>query len=71
MLGGKMNKLKYFTKEISYIKDESKKKDMEYLINLLPEYFFVKFLISIIPLPPSNIGSDNFLPLSAFLKSII
>ena len=41
MLGGKMNKLKYFTKEIGYIKDESKKRDIEYLINLLPDYFFL------------------------------
>lgn len=35
-----MNKIKYFKKEIGYIKDESKRKDIEYLINLLPEYFF-------------------------------
>ena len=35
-----MNKLKYFTKEISYIKDDSKKRDIEYLIKLLPDYFF-------------------------------
>ena len=35
-----MNKLKYFTKEISYIKNESKKRDIEYLIKLLPDYFF-------------------------------
>ena len=41
MLGGKMNKIKYFTKEISYIKDESKRRDIEYLINLLPDYFFL------------------------------
>lgn len=40
MLGGKMNKIKYFTKEISYIGSESKKRDIEYLINLLPDYFF-------------------------------
>lgn len=40
MLGGTMNKIKYFKKEIGYIKDESKRKDIEYLINLLPEYFF-------------------------------
>ena len=40
MLGGKMNKVKYFTKEISYIKDDNKKRDIEFLINLLPEYFF-------------------------------
>ena len=43
-----MNKLKYFTKEISYIKDESKKRDIEILINLLPDYFFT--------IPPSSSG---------------
>lgn len=36
-----MNKIKYFLKEISYIKDDSKKKDLEFLINLLPDYFFL------------------------------
>lgn len=40
MLEVEMNKIKYFTKEISYIKDESKRRDIEYLINLLPDYFF-------------------------------
>ena len=35
-----MNKIKYFTKEISYVKNESKRRDLEYLINLLPDYFF-------------------------------
>ena len=40
MLGVKMNKIKYFKKEISYIKDESKRRDIEVLINLLPDYFF-------------------------------
>lgn len=35
-----MNKLKYFKQELNYIKSESKRKDLEYLINLLPEYFF-------------------------------
>ena len=35
-----MNKIKYLKKEISYIKDKNKKKDIEILINLLPEYFF-------------------------------
>ena len=35
-----MNKIRYFTKEISYIKDESKRRDIEVLINLLPDYFF-------------------------------
>ena len=41
MLEEIMNKIKYFTKEISYIKNESKKRDIEYLINLLPDYFFL------------------------------
>lgn len=40
MLGVEMNKVKYFTKEISYIKDEIKRSDIEVLINLLPDYFF-------------------------------
>ena len=35
-----MNKIKYFNKEINYVKDESKRRDLEYLINLLPDYFF-------------------------------
>ena len=35
-----MNKIKYFVKEIGYIKSESRRKDIEYLINLLPDYFF-------------------------------
>ena len=35
-----MNKIKYFANEINYVKDNSKRKDLEYLINLLPDYFF-------------------------------
>ena len=35
-----MNKIKYFEKEIEYIKDNDKKEDIKYLINLLPDYFF-------------------------------
>lgn len=35
-----MNKLKYFKTEIDYVKDKKKKKDLELLINLLPDYFF-------------------------------
>ena len=35
-----MNKIKYFEKEIEYIKDDDKKEDIKYLINLLPDYFF-------------------------------
>ena len=45
-----MNKIKYFTKEISYIKDESKKKDIEYLINLLPDS--IELIISVLFLVP-------------------
>ena len=36
-----MNKIKYFDKEISYIKDEDKREDIKTLINLLPDYFFL------------------------------
>ena len=35
-----MNKINYFKKEISYIKDASRRKDIRFLIGLLPEYFF-------------------------------
>ncbi|MDO5569627.1 MAG: HD domain-containing protein [bacterium] len=35
-----MNNLKYFKKEIDYIKDENLKKDLEVLISKLPDYFF-------------------------------
>lgn len=35
-----MNKIKYFKTEINYIKNKSKRKDIEFLINLLPDYFF-------------------------------
>ena len=40
MLEVQMNKIKYLKKEINYIKSESKRRDIEYLINLLPDYFF-------------------------------
>ena len=35
-----MNKIKYFETEINYLKNESNKEDLAYLINLLPDYFF-------------------------------
>lgn len=35
-----MNKKKCFKKEISYIKDDNLKKDLETLLELLPDYFF-------------------------------
>ena len=35
-----MNKIKYFSTEINYLKNESNKEDLAYLINLLPDYFF-------------------------------
>ena len=40
ILGGIMNKIKYFEKEINYIKDKGKQEDIKYLINLIPDYFF-------------------------------
>ena len=50
MLGVRMNRVKYFEKEISYIRDESKKRDIGILIDLLPDYFF--------SIPMSNDDSD-------------
>jgi len=41
ILGGIMNKIKYFEKEISYIKDIDKQDDIKVLINKLPDYFFL------------------------------
>ena len=35
-----MNKINYFRKEISYVKDSKKRKDLRILIGLLPDYFF-------------------------------
>ena len=35
-----MNKIKYFEKEISYIKNKEKQDDIKKLIDLLPDYFF-------------------------------
>ncbi|MEG2351139.1 MAG: hypothetical protein RSA10_03060 [Bacilli bacterium] len=35
-----INKIKIFTKEISYVKNERYKENLEKLINLLPDYFF-------------------------------
>ena len=35
-----MNKVKYFLKEISYIKDEKNREDIRKLIDLIPDYFF-------------------------------
>ena len=36
-----MDKIKYFSTEINYLNSDDNKKDLEYLINLLPEYFFL------------------------------
>ena len=35
-----MNKINYLKKEISYIKDSNRRKDLRILIGLLPDYFF-------------------------------
>ena len=58
-LGGKMNKLKYFEKEISYIKNKTKRKDLEYLINLLPDYFFTIPASSTGKYHPKFAGTNN------------
>ena len=54
-----MNKIKYFSKEINYIKDDSKKKDLEYLINLLPDYFFIVPASSTGKYHPRYAGTKN------------
>lgn len=54
-----MNKIKYFTKEISYIKNKSKQKDLEYLINLLPDYFFTIPASSTGKYHPKFAGTNN------------
>ena len=54
-----MNKLKYFTKEINYIKNKSKRKDIEYLINLLPDYFFTIPASSTGKYHPKFAGTNN------------
>ena len=35
-----MNKIKYFEKEISYVKNKDNREDLKHLIELLPDYFF-------------------------------
>ena len=35
-----MNKIEYFNKEYSYIKDNKKREDLKLLVNELPDYFF-------------------------------
>lgn len=35
-----MNKIDYFNKEYSYIKDTRKREDLKYLVSELPDYFF-------------------------------
>lgn len=35
-----MNKIEYFNKEYSYIKDDKKREDLKLLVNELPDYFF-------------------------------
>ena len=35
-----MNKINYLKKEISYVKDANRRKDLRILIGLLPDYFF-------------------------------
>lgn len=35
-----MNKINYFTQEFKYVKDKNLRKDLRYLVGLLPDYFF-------------------------------
>ena len=35
-----MDKVSYFNKEYSYIKDKKKRDDLKYLVSELPDYFF-------------------------------
>ena len=42
-----MNKIEYFNKEYSYIKDNKKREDLKLLVNELPDYFLI-FLLPVL-----------------------
>ena len=54
-----MNKIKYFEKEINYIKSNDKREDIKYLINLLPDYFFTIPASSTGKYHPKFAGTNN------------
>lgn len=60
MLGSDlMEKIEYFNKEYSYIKDNKKREDVKYLVNKLPDYFFEIPASSTGKYHPSFASSEN------------
>lgn len=60
MLGSDlMEKIEYFNKENSYIKDNKKREDVKYLVNKLPDYFFEIPASSTGKYHPSFASSEN------------
>lgn len=60
MLGSDlMEKIEYFNKEYSYIKDNKKREDVKYLVNKLPDYFFEIPVSSTGKYHPSFASSEN------------
>ena len=60
MLGSDlMEKIEYFNKEYSYIKDNKKREDVKYLVNKLPDYFFKIPASSTGKYHPSFASSEN------------
>lgn len=43
-----MNKIEYFNKEYSYIKDDKKREDLKLLVNELPDYFLIFLLLVLV-----------------------
>lgn len=43
-----MNKIEYFNKEYSYIKDNKKREDLKLLVNELPDYFLIFLLLVLV-----------------------
>ncbi len=54
-----MEKIEYFNKEYSYIKDNKKREDVKYLVNKLPDYFFEIPASSTGKYHPSFASSEN------------
>ena len=60
MLGSDlMEKIEYFNREYSYIKDNKKREDVKYLVNKLPDYFFEIPASSTGKYHPSFASSEN------------
>ena len=54
-----MEKIEYFNREYSYIKDNKKREDVKYLVNKLPDYFFEIPASSTGKYHPSFASSEN------------